>query len=197
MVAYTVPFPGVFSSLVDTHKRRYSIEDKLFILNLDKIHSYAYNVCWQTKLEVKLLHTAFGLKIKHLNNLITKKIYALFTNDEYPFISHSSFLVIDYLYENQNHEVTQKDIEKALVINRATTSKMLLLLEQKGFISRMNSTEDARRKIVVLTERGHNFRTHNLMKAEELNQFFSEVLSEEDLIAFNQIYEKLRNALEE
>ena len=146
---------------------------------------------------MELLHTAFGLKIKHLNNLITKKVYALFTNDEYPFISHSSFLVIDYLYENKDHEVTQKDIEKALVINRATTSKMLLLLEQKGFISRMNSTEDARKKIVVLTERGHDFRTHNLMKAEELNQFFSEVLSEEDFIAFDRLYEKLRNALEE
>lgn len=143
------------------------------------------------------MHTAFGLKIKHLNNLITKKVYALFTNDEYPFISHSSFLVIDYLYENKDHEVTQKDIEKALVINRATTSKMLLLLEQKGFISRMNSTEDARKKIVVLTERGHDFRMHNLMKAEELNQFFSEVLSEEDFIAFDRFYEKLRHALEE
>lgn len=142
------------------------------------------------------MHTAFGLKIKHLNNLITKKTYALFTNDEYPFISHSGFLVIDYLYENREHEVTQKDIEKALVINRATTSKMLLLLEQKGFISRVNSTEDARRKIVVLTKQGHDLRTHNLMKAQELNRFFSEVLSEEDFTAFNRLYEKLRNALE-
>lgn len=143
------------------------------------------------------MHTAFGLKIKHLNNLITKKTYALFTNDEYPFISHSGFLVIDYLYENREHEVTQKDIEKALVINRATTSKMLLLLEQKRFISRVNSTEDARQKIVVLTKQGYDFRTHNLMKEQELNQFFSEVLSEEDFTAFNRLYEKLRNALEE
>lgn len=143
------------------------------------------------------MHTAFGLKIKHLNNLITKKTYALFTNDEYPFISHSSFLVIDYLYENREHEVTQKDIEKALVINRATTSKMLLHLEQKGFISRVNSTEDARRKNVVLTKQGYDFRIHNLMKAQELNQFFSGVLSEEDFTAFDQLYEKLRNALEE
>lgn len=142
------------------------------------------------------MHTAFGLQIKHLNNLITKKIYALFTDDDYPFISHSSFLVIDYLYENREHEITQKDIEKELVINRATTSKMLLLLEQKGFISRMSSTEDARRKIVALTKKGEDFRTHNLLKAEELNQFFSEVLSEEDFIAFNRLYEKLRNALE-
>lgn len=143
------------------------------------------------------MHTAFGLKIKHLNNLITKKTYALFTNDKYPFISHSGFLVIDYLYENREHEVTQKDIEKALVINRATTSKMLLLLEQKRFISRVNSTEDARQKIVVLTKQGYDFRTHNLMKEQELNQFFSEVLSEEDFTAFNRLYEKLRNALEE
>lgn len=143
------------------------------------------------------LYTGFGLKIKHLNNLITKKTYALFTDNEYPFVSHSSFLVIDYLYENRNHEVTQKDIEKALVINRATTSKMLLLLEQKGFISRRSSAEDARKKIVVLTEQGCNFRIHNLIKAEELNHFFAEVLSEEDFAAFDQLYEKLRSALEE
>lgn len=143
------------------------------------------------------MYAGFGLKIKHLNNLITKKTYALFTDDAYPFISHSGFLVIDYLYKNRDYEVTQKDIERALVINRATTSKMLLLLEQKGLILRTNSAEDARRKIVTLTEQGCNFRAHNIAKAEELNLFFSEVLSEEDFAAFDRLYEKLRKALDD
>lgn len=142
------------------------------------------------------MYTGFGLKMKHINNLITKKVYALFTDDEYQFVSHSSFLVMNYLYENKEREVTQKDIEKALMINRATTSKMLLLLEQKGFIRRMGSTEDGRRKIVILTEKGNDFRIHNLLKADELNQFFAKVLSDEDFIAFDRIYEKLRSALD-
>jgi len=55
------------------------------------------------------------------------------------FLNLTAFKVIDFLYQTQEKDVTQKDIEKALVINRATTSKMLLLLEQKGFISRSSS----------------------------------------------------------
>lgn len=142
------------------------------------------------------MHIGFGLKIKHLYNMITKKTYTVFTNDEFQFISYSSFLVIDFLYEHREQEITQKDIEKALVINRATASKMLVLLEQKGLISRVNSIEDARCKIVKLTQQGYNFREHNIKKSKELDNFFSEVLSEEDFIAFNKLYEKLRKALE-
>ena len=171
----------------------------IFVNLIDISVKICYTVCWQTKRirEVRYLYKGFGLQIKHLNNLITKKTYALFANDEYPHISHSAFKVIDYLYQTQEKDVTQKDIEKALVINRATTSKMLLLLEQKGFISRNSSANDARTKTVKLTERGFSLREHNLSGADKLDRIFAEVLSEEDFEAFSRIYEKLRTALDE
>ena len=104
--------------------------------------------------------------------------------------------MIDYLYENKERNVTQKDIEKSLVIGRATTSKMLLLLEQKGFVERISNKEDARRKTVILTSKGIEFREFNLKWSRELDDFLNEVLSEEDFIAFNRIYEKLKKAMD-
>lgn len=143
------------------------------------------------------MYTAFGMKYKHLQNLITKKLYVLFADGGNPFISQSSFQVLDYLSARNDRQTTQKDIEKALVINRATTSKMLMLLEQKGLISRANSPDDARQKIVVLTEDGEKLRIHNIEKQHEFDTFLEGVLSDEDFKAFDRIYEKMRNALED
>ena len=96
----------------------------------------------------------FGPKYKHLQNLITKKLYSLFAADGDSFVSQSGFQVIAYLHDHRDSQITQKDIEKALMINRATTSKMLRLLEQKGFITRDSNNDDGRSKVVGLTMAG-------------------------------------------
>lgn len=143
------------------------------------------------------METGLGLRIKHLNNLMTKRIYSVFASEDYPHISHSAFQVMEFLYKNSDREVTQKDIEKALVINRATTSKMLLLMEQKGVIQRISSKTDARSKVVILTEYGQNYREHNIAKSEEFDRYLATVLSEDEFEAFDRIYKKLRKALED
>lgn len=138
-----------------------------------------------------------GLRFKHINNLIEKKAYAIFSSDGFPFISQSGFSVLDFLYQNRNTEVTQRDIEAELVIGRATTSKMLLQLEEKGLISRSGSKTDTRKKIVVLTEYGEQLYNHNKEKQAEFDETIASALSEEDLKAFDRIYSKLRTSLEE
>lgn len=137
----------------------------------------------------------FGKKYKHLQNLITKKLYALFNEDGDSFLSQSSFQVIAYLHDHRDSQITQKDIEKALVINRATTSKMLHSLEQKGFIARKSNCDDGRSKVVVLTEAGETAYLHNREKLQEFDSFLETVLTEGDLAAFDRIYEKLKAAL--
>lgn len=136
-----------------------------------------------------------GFKIKHLNNMLDKKIYTLFESDGYPLISYSSFRVLDFLYNNSNTIVTQKDIECELNINRATTSKMLLQLEQKDFIIRMDNPEDARSKTVALTKKGQDIREHNLEAIKSFDGLMDEVMTEEDYELFGQLYEKLCKAL--
>lgn len=142
------------------------------------------------------MYEGFGLKIKHLDNLITKKTYRLFTQGEFSHTSHSSFRVVEYLYQHPGDTVTQKDIERVLVINRATTSKMLKLLEDKGYIVRISSTEDGRCKKLELTPSGERLYLHNVEAAANLDQFFLDTLSTEDFEAFEKIYTTLKAKLD-
>ena len=142
------------------------------------------------------MQNRIGQKIKQLDNLITKRVYALYVSKDYPYISLSSLQTLEFLCQNPNHQATQKDIEKELVISRATASKMLSQLEEKGYITRTDAKADARRKIVTLTKRGRALYIHCNTGGSELDRFFSEVLTEEELQVFDTIYAKLRNALE-
>ncbi len=60
--------------------------------------------------------------------------------------------IIGYLHHNQDHPVYQKDLEKAFNVTRSTASKVLTLMEKKGFIERRSVEADARLKQIVLTE---------------------------------------------
>lgn len=60
--------------------------------------------------------------------------------------------IIGYLSHNQDKPVYQKDLEKAFNVTRSTASKVLTLMEKKGFIKRQSVEEDARLKQIVLTE---------------------------------------------
>ena len=143
------------------------------------------------------MYGGFGLKIQHLNNLITRKVYAELSDGAFPYISHSAFQTLDFLYRHSGEEVLQKDIEKALVINRATTSKMLRQLEEKGLIARTDSARDARHRVVVLTAQGQLLRAHALEKMKQIDAFFLQLLTTEEFDAFNRMYATLRAALED
>lgn len=60
--------------------------------------------------------------------------------------------IIGYLSHNQDRPVYQKDLEKAFNVTRSTASKVLTLMEKKGFIKRQSVEQDARLKQIVLTE---------------------------------------------
>ena len=57
--------------------------------------------------------------------------------------------IIGYLAHNQERPVYQKDLEKAFNVTRSTASKVLTLMEKKGFIERRAVKEDARLKEIV------------------------------------------------
>ncbi|MCP1184587.1 MarR family winged helix-turn-helix transcriptional regulator [Paenibacillus sp. 1781tsa1] len=70
--------------------------------------------------------------------------------------------VIDYIYENQNNHIIQKDIADRFHLRGASVTSMLQGLEQKGFIER---------KIPVNNERQKNI--YVLPKAVELIEDFN------------------------
>ena len=60
--------------------------------------------------------------------------------------------IIAYLNHHQHQPVYQKDIEKAFNVTRSTASKVLTLMEKKGFVERHMVEGDARLRQILLTD---------------------------------------------
>ena len=105
--------------------------------------------------------------------------------------------ILRYLYEHQDKEIYQKDIEKEFSINRSTTSEMLKLMCKNGMITREEVDYDARLKKIVLTEasRQHNRNIEDKMR--KMHQQLIKDLSDDEINAFIKISDKLINNIKE
>ncbi len=103
----------------------------------------------------------------------------------------SQWMVLAYLVEHEEMEVTQKDIEHAIHRSRATVSGILDTLEKKGMISRSISKKDKRKKIIKLCPKV----LESCQSAKQSFQYAEKILiqdiSREDLEVFDSVVEKM------
>lgn len=97
-----------------------------------------------------------GVRLRMLNNAVRRYI------DRYAdgkkaldSLTCSNVWIIGYICEMQEsgRDVYQRDLENNFGITRSTASKVLGLMEKKGFIERVSVSHDARLKKIIPTER--------------------------------------------
>lgn len=139
-----------------------------------------------------------SLYIKVLDNRIQKKMYTLYDRKEYDESSLLNMWIVDYLcnMEEIGREVHQKDIEVEFSINRATASKTLRLMEKKQFISRVDSVEDRRMKIIHLLPKGTELLNLWISVSEEIEKQLMKCISEEEKETFIEISKKILGGLD-
>lgn len=104
---------------------------------------------------------------------------------------------IGFLYDRQDREMFQKDVEAEFAISRATATHMLQALEQKGMIQRVPVERDKRLKRIVLTDKAiveHQLVMHNV---DELERNFIRGFSEQERGELLRLLRKVHNNLEE
>lgn len=94
-----------------------------------------------------------GHRLRVLNNMIRRHVDNSCTKKQIDDITGTNGWIIAYMARNSDHPVYQRDIEREFGITRSTTSKVIILMEKKGFIVRENATHDARLRELKLTER--------------------------------------------
>ena len=136
-------------------------------------------------------NTKIGVEIKKLNNTVHRAIayYAKMAGMDEVTLMHG--WIIQYLYENREKEVFQKDIEQQFSICRSTVTNIIQLMEKKGYIARESVGHDARLKKVVLTEKG--VETHDKMEclAWHLDKQLVEGISEKEMEVFFSVMNKI------
>ena len=101
--------------------------------------------------------------------------------------------VIGFLYHNQDRPIYQKDVEAEFSITRATTSKMLTLMEKNGLIVRSTVTYDARLKELRLTEKALDYAHQVRSGLDAFEASVTQALTEEERETLLRLLRKLED----
>lgn len=104
--------------------------------------------------------------------------------------------ILRYLYEHQDSEIYQKDIEKYFGICRSAVTNMIQALEKKGQVCRASVESDARLKKVMLTEEGRASHEKLGKIFQKMDSDLEDGISEEELQAFMGVLDKVYRNIE-
>ena len=132
-----------------------------------------------------------------MDNHIKRYLHSLYNRKEFQDCSLMNMWVSDFLYDNRDREIYQKDVEKEFFINRATASKMLSLMEEKHLIRRTEATEDARLKRIELLPQGYELHELCISIRSQMESKLTKDISKEDLRLFKTICKQMIANIEE
>ena len=135
-------------------------------------------------------------QIRRVDNLIFRKINAFTRAHEVERGTPMHGWIVEYLYCNQDHPVFQRDIERDFSITRSTVTNILQLMEKKGYIERQSVPQDARLKMLVLTEKGREFHEKTMQALRQTDEFVSSLLTAEEEAELLRLLNKLKDGLQ-
>lgn len=134
-------------------------------------------------------------EIKTLDNMINRKICENEKRRHDKSISHVHVSILKYLYQNRDKTVYQSDIERKIGVRRSTISGILKTMEKMGFIKRLDSDVDARKKEIFLTNKSINKYKEMEKKVTQFETLLTNGISYEELNVFFSVIDKLKENL--
>lgn len=106
-------------------------------------------------------------------------------------LTTSQCRVLRFLYSQPNNSARVVDIEKECSITHPTVLGLLNILEKKGFLFRTVNPEDARSKLISLTEKAREMQTELENVVEGIDEILTENLSAEEKKQLSGLLKKL------
>lgn len=69
-------------------------------------------------------------------------------------VSIPQYLCLSYLNERPDYIASMKEIKDALQLNPSTTTGIVQRLERNGFVAKLPKSQDKRKSLIILTDRG-------------------------------------------
>lgn len=142
-------------------------------------------------------HMLLGPEIHALNNLLQRNAQNIMPLKYVESITGTNAWIIGYLADHGDQDICQKDLEKEFLITRSTASKVIKLMEQKGFIERQAVPQDARLKKLVLTDKAMSLHQAIVKEIDKFENDLKEGFSEEELELFLSFIDRMKNNLKE
>ncbi|MSC85805.1 MarR family transcriptional regulator [Eubacterium sp. am_0171] len=138
-----------------------------------------------------------GIEIRALDNQIKRLIDSKIQKSAFCRLTGSNGWIIDYIRKKSPKPVYQKDLEAEFNITRSTASKVLNLMEEKGFIVRESVPEDARLKKLVLTPEAIEISKGMEADRDAIERQITKGFSEKELEQFYSYIERIRKNVSE
>lgn len=106
-------------------------------------------------------------------------------------LTASQCRVLKFLYSQQDKISRIVDIEKECAITHPTVLGLLDSLEKKGFVSKIVNPEDARSKLISLTEKAKDMRSELERVVERIDHAWVKNLSEQERKELQRLLQKL------
>ena len=140
---------------------------------------------------------SFCLEWKMVSNLMRHSANACTTCVEATNLTGMQLFILEYLYQHQEQDVFQRDLEAKFHVRRSTVTGILKGMEKKGLIQRLSVEEDARLKRIVLTPQAKSLHREVEMAVVRMEKIALRGLSKAEIEVFLEILEKMKANLQE
>lgn len=132
--------------------------------------------------------------IKELEKGIVRKIMSETSHDEmYSKPSIAQMQIIKYILKHDGKTIYQRDLEEVFNLRRATISGILKTMEKNNVIIRVCDPDDARGKIVILSDDAKKFFKEKETLFKKLETILKKDISKEELETFYKVILKMRD----
>lgn len=149
--------------------------------------------------EIRMENRNVGKELRMLNNAVRRYLNRNSHRANHENLTCSNTWIIAHLAESEaaGRDVFQRDLEEEFGVTRSTASKVLILLEKKGLISREVVSHDARLKKIVLTDRSRKIAAEMNSDGENLEKQLIKGFSDEEIAALLGYFDRLMKNLEQ
>ncbi len=142
------------------------------------------------------MENQIGIKIKKLSNLMRRRMVNSPVLKEINSITGMHGWIIGHI---ANHgKVYQRDLERQFNIRRSTVTKFLQAMENNGLIKRVKVQEDARLKLIELTDKARDIHKRIQEQIAQTENVLRKGLTQEEINTLNVLFEKLsKNLIED
>jgi len=134
-------------------------------------------------------------QIKSLEQLILRNIFLKKMSKEYDFKkmpSPTQMRIIDYILQNEDKTIYQKDLENIFNLRRATISEVLITMEKNNIIERKTSKYDTRTKEIKLSKETKKLFENCEQKIIELEKEITKNINKKDLETFQKVMSQMK-----
>lgn len=140
-----------------------------------------------------------GVRLRMLNNAVRRYLDRTSESKrEIEKLTCSNGWIIGHLCEaeREGRVIFQRDLEEEFGITRSTASKVLSLMEKKGFIARESVSHDARLKKLVPTDKSREIENEMQRDVNRLETCLTKGFTQEELDTLYSYLERLQRNID-